>query len=150
MIEGLLLPDVDDTSAPFWEAAGRGELVVQACADCGRLRHPPRPMCPWCQSERHDWRPVSGRGTIWSFVVVHPPLFPAYAQFAPYNVIVVALEDEPNIRMIGNLVEAAGASINSVDEATIRIGESVRVVFERVSEDVTLPRWVRAEKASTT
>lgn len=142
--EGFLLPAPDDDSRPFWEATLRGELRVQACATCRKRRFPPRPMCPHCQSMASTWDPVSGRGTIWSFVVAHPPLLPAYAQFAPYNVIVVALDEDPTLRLVGNLVTAPGRPLNEVDPSTIRIGEPVQVVFDRVSDDVALPRWVRA------
>jgi uncharacterized OB-fold protein len=85
---------------------------------------------------------MSGRGTIWSFIVPHPPLLPAYQELAPYNVIVVALEEDPSIRFVGNLVTKPDGAINEIDPATIAIGDPVRVVFHRV-EDVTLPRWVR-------
>lgn len=104
---------------------------------------PPRPMCPRCRSLDVVWTPTSGRGTIWSFIVAHPPLLPAYAELAPYNVIVVALEEDPTIRFVGNLVASAGGPMNEIDPATIVIGDAVRVVFQRV-DDVTLPRWVRA------
>ncbi len=100
-------------------------------------------MCPRCRSLRASWHPTSGRGTIWSFVVPHPPLLPAYAALAPYNVIVVALDEDPSIRFVGNLLASPGGAINEVDPATITIGEPVRVVFQSV-DDVTLPRWIRA------
>ena len=74
--------------------------------------------------------------------VPHPPLLPAYTSLAPYNAIVVELDEDPSIRLVGNLVAAEDAPINSVDAATIEIGEPVRVVFQRVGE-VSLPRWVR-------
>jgi hypothetical protein len=86
---------------------------------------------------------MSGRGSVWSFVVAHPPLLPAYAEQAPYNVVVVALDDDPSIRLVGNLVARADGPIGEIDPATIRIGEPVEVVFDRVAEDVALPRWVR-------
>jgi uncharacterized OB-fold protein len=142
MESGLLLPDLDDDDAPFWAGAARGELLVQSCADCGRRRIPPRPMCPSCQSVRQEWKAVSGRGTIWSFAVPHPPLLPAYAALAPYNVITVALEEDPALRLVGNLVARPDGPINEVDPAGIAIGERVRVVFQQV-EDVHLPRWIR-------
>lgn len=139
-----LLPDLDDeTSAPFWAGTERGELLVQTCASCGHRRMPPRPMCPVCRSLEHTWEPTSGRATIWSFAIPHPPLLPAYAALAPYNVIVVALEEDPTIRFVGNLVARADGPINEIDPATIEIGEPVRVTFTRV-DDVTLPRWLRA------
>jgi len=141
---GFLLPDTDsEDSAPFWAGTARGELLVQACADCGRWRFPPRPMCPHCRSTATKWEAASGNATIWSYVVPHPPLLPAFAELAPYNVIVVALDDDPKIRMVGNLLATPDGPINEIDPATIEIGEPVRVVFQEL-EDVTFPRWVRA------
>ncbi len=105
---------------------------------------PPRPMCPYCRSLDHEWVASSGRGTIWSFTVPHPPLLPAYSELAPYNVIVVALEEEPTIRFVGNLLARAGGEINEIDPATIEIGEPVTVTYTQV-DDVTLPRWIRTE-----
>jgi uncharacterized OB-fold protein len=100
-------------------------------------------MCFACRSLRSEWKPTSGRGSIWSFVVAHPPLLPAYAELAPYNVITVALDEDPRLRLVGNLVASADGPINEIDPATIRIGEPVRVVFQQV-DDVFLPRWMRA------
>lgn len=143
MESGFLLPDLDDDDAgPFWQGTARGELLVQTCVACGQRRVPPRPMCPACRSLQHMWAPLSGRGAIWSFVVAHPPLLPAYQAFAPYNVITVALDEDPVLRLIGNLVARPDGPINEVDPATIRIGEPVRVVFQQV-DDVFLPRWMR-------
>ncbi|GIW42395.1 MAG: hypothetical protein KatS3mg076_2972 [Candidatus Binatia bacterium] len=145
METGFLLPDLEDPdSRPFWEGCARGELLVQVCADCGQRRMPPRPMCYVCRSLRQRWERVSGRGTIWSFVVAHPPLLPAYEKLAPYNVIVVSLVEDPKIRLVGNLVASPEGPINEVDPSTIRIGEPVRVVFQKV-DDVTFPRWMRDE-----
>ena len=144
MESGFLLPDIeDDDAGPFWSGTARGELLVQTCAACRHRRMPPRPMCPACRSLHHIWVPLSGRGTIWSFVVPHPPLLPAYQDLAPYNVITVALDEDPNLRVVGNLVTRPDGPINEVDPATICIGEPVRVVFQQV-EDVFLPRWMRA------
>jgi uncharacterized protein len=139
-----LLPDLGDpTAAPFWEGCARGELLVQACGSCGLKRMPPRPMCANCRSIEVRWEPTSGRGRIWSFVVPHPPLLPAFAAVAPYNAIIVELEEDPLIRFAGNLVTSADGEINEIDTATIVIGEPVRVVFHQI-DDVFLPRWTRA------
>jgi hypothetical protein len=135
----VLKPVTDADGAPFWEYAARGELRVQACADCGEPRFPPRPCCPHCQSFGCEWRPVSGRGRVWSYVVAHPPLLPDYAEQAPYNVVVVELEDAPRIRLVGNLVSRAGAALNSLDPGRIRIGGRVQAVFSD-----GLPQWVPA------
>jgi len=145
MIEGIPLPATDEPlDAPFWQAALRGELVIQRCASCGARRFPSRPMCPGCQSFEHIWQPMSGAGRIWSFVIPHPPLLPSFAKLAPYNVILVELADDPAIRMVGNLVTAAGAPINEVDPRRLAIGMPVRAVFDRVADDLALIRWVAA------
>ncbi|AOR33718.1 hypothetical protein BFF78_23995 [Streptomyces fodineus] len=134
----MLNPVTDTAGAPFWEYAARGELRVQACGDCHEPRFPPRPCCPHCQSFASEWRLTGGRGRIWSYVVPHPPLLPGYAEQAPYNVVVVELEDAPRIRLVGNLVTHAGAPLNSLDPQRLRIGARVQVVFG----DGGLPRWV--------
>jgi uncharacterized OB-fold protein len=143
MESGFLLPDPDDAdAAPFWQGTARGELLVQTCARCGHRRMPPRPMCFVCRSLEDTWQKLSGLGTIWSFVVAHPPLLPAYQQLAPYNVIAVALDDDPRIRLVGNLVARPDGAINEIDPSTIHIGDAVRVVFQAV-DDIFLPRWMR-------
>ena len=139
----FLLPDVGcPDAAPFWEGTARGELLGQSCAVCGQRRIPPRPMCFACRSMRHEWTALSGRATVWSFVIAHPPLLPAYAELAPYNVITVSLEEDANLRLVGNLVASPNGPINEIDPSSIRIGEAVRVVFQQVC-DVYLPRWMR-------
>ncbi|WP_167159156.1 MULTISPECIES: Zn-ribbon domain-containing OB-fold protein [Streptomyces] len=139
----MLSPVVDDDGAPFWEYAARGELRVQACAapDCGRLRFPPRPCCPHCQSFDSEWRRVSGRGRIWSYVFPHPPLLPDYAAQAPYNAVVVELAEDPLIRLVGNVVAAPDAALDSVEPSRLRIGARVQVAFTEV-DGVTVPRWL--------
>ncbi|UIX33244.1 Zn-ribbon domain-containing OB-fold protein [Streptomyces sp. GQFP] len=134
----MLTPVVDEDGAPFWEYAAQGELRVQTCADCAEPRFPPRPCCPHCQSFASEWRQVSGRGRIWSYVVPHPPLLPDYAELAPYNVIVVELADAPRIRLVGNLVTGPDAPLNSLPPDRIRIGARVQVVFSSAG----LPQWI--------
>ncbi len=144
MSDDRLLPPIGEENAPFWEGALRGELRVQRCPDTGRLIFPPRLRSPYGARRTPEWIAVSGRGTVWSIAIPYPPLLPQFADLAPYNVILVALDEDPTIRLIGNLVSEAGASIASIDPHAIVIGESVRVVFEPVSEAIHLPRWVRA------
>jgi uncharacterized OB-fold protein len=139
---GPLLPPLDAESRPFFEGALRGELRVQRCPATGRLLFPPRARSPWAPRSVPEWVAVSGRGAIWSFVVAHPPLLPWYAERAPYNVIAVALEEDARVRLVGNLVARAGGPIGEIDPAAIRIGAPVRVVFERLGDEIALPRWV--------
>jgi hypothetical protein len=141
---GPLLPPLAPENAPFFEGCRRGELRVQQCPDTGRLIFPPRARSPFGRRREPAWTPVSGRGTIWSFAVPHPPLLPPFADLAPYNVIVVALDEDPRVRLVGNLVARAGGALSELDPRAIRIGDAVRVVFERIYDEIHLPRWVLA------
>jgi hypothetical protein len=90
---------------------------------------------------------MSGRGTVWSYVVPHPPLLAPYSDLAPYNVIVVSLDEDPNIRFVGNLVSGPESALNEIDPESIRIGEPGVVVFKKFvradGSEQTLPFWAR-------
>lgn len=128
------VPYPDEDSEEFWSAAARHELALQKCAACGRFRFPPRPMCPRCRSMESAWERASGRGRVWSWVVAHPPVLPAFAERVPFNVAVIQLEE--GVRMIGNLLDCANEDI--------REGMPVRVTFEDVEEGIALPQWTPA------
>ena len=140
-MEGLLRPQVDEDGLPFWEAANRGELSIQCCGNCGRLRFPPRPLCPNCASFDCRWTVVSGRGEVWSYVVAHPPLIAWYASYAPYLVVLVALEEDSQVRLIGNVVSQRDAPINELDSGLVWIGMPVQAVFPQITPEFVLPRW---------
>jgi uncharacterized OB-fold protein len=127
-------PQPDDDARPFWDYTRTGELRVQRCAACGALRHPPRPMCARCHSLDVEWAPVSGRGTVFSYVVTHQPVHPALADRVPFATVLVELEEGP--RLTSNLVD--------VPPGEITIGMPVEVVFERLDDEVTLPLFRRA------
>ena len=138
----LLLPPLVPENEPFFEGTRMGELRVQRCVDTGRLIFPPRATSPWGGHAAPDWVVVSGRGTIWSVVIPHPPLLPQFGDVAPYNVIVVELDEDPTIRLVGNLVREAGAPLDSIPPHSVEIGARVRVVFDAVTDEIHLPRWV--------
>ncbi|HLI74217.1 MAG TPA: OB-fold domain-containing protein [Acidimicrobiales bacterium] len=146
-VEGYLLPAVDPESEFFWLGARAGELRIQVCDNCGKLRHPPRPMCPSCRSTARSWKPMSGRGTVWSYVIPHPPLLKPYADIAPYNVVVVTLDEDPHLRLVGNLVPGPDGELNDIDPYSIEIGEPVEVAFKWYrradGSEEALPMWVR-------
>jgi uncharacterized OB-fold protein len=125
------LPAITEDGAPYWEGCRAGELRAQRCAGCGRLRWPPSVVCPHCLGEEAAWVALSGRGTVYSFIVVHRPQHPAFFADAPYNVAIVELEEGP--RLHTNVVECAPEAL--------RVGMPVEVVFERVNDEVTLPKF---------
>ena len=88
----------------FWDGVNDGKLLFQCCSECGTLRNPPGPMCPACGSLRHEWARASGRARLVSWVVVHPPVLPAWKDRVPYPVVLV--ECEEGVRTIGGLAGA--------------------------------------------
>ncbi len=92
-------PAAEGLSAPFWEGTQRGELVIQACADCGALRHYPQYLCPYCHSDVHDWQTVAGRGEVHSWTVSHHAFHPAFAAEVPYALVTVDLD--AGVRLLG-------------------------------------------------
>lgn len=141
MLESSLHPHIDELNAPFWEGCKRGVLCIQQCPQTHRLMFPPRPVNSWCPGVAPIWTEVSGRGSIWSVIEPHPPLMLDFTELAPYNAIVVALEEDPAIRLVGNLVPAAGEPINAIPYEDIEIGAAVTVVFDSISDEIRLPRW---------
>lgn len=125
------LPRPSEDSAPYWEAAHRGELRMQKCLDCGHVRFPPAILCARCLSEKAEWVRLSGRGTVYSWIVVHQSQHPAFNSDTPYNVAIVELEEGP--RLHTNIVGCAN------DEITI--GMPVEAVFDKVSDDTSLVRF---------
>ncbi|MCU1463670.1 MAG: hypothetical protein JWO37_3745 [Acidimicrobiales bacterium] len=108
---------VTDDSAVFWDAAAEHRLVAQRCAGCGVLRHPPRPMCPHCHSLEVEAAELSGRGTLYSYAVLHHPQHPAF----DYPVLAALVDLDEGIRLVTNLVD--------VDPAGIEIGMRVEATF---------------------
>lgn len=90
-------PTITALTAPFWEAANQGRLILQNCEDCGRAIFYPRPICPHCWSARLGWRDAKGTGTLRSWSTVHRPGHPAWQPVAPYTVGVVALSEGPTM-----------------------------------------------------
>jgi hypothetical protein len=133
MIPARPLPQPDEWSREFWDACRKERLVMQRCKSCGRFRYTPGPMCARCRSFEREYVAVSGRGTIYSWIVVHPPVMPAFADRVPLAVVLVELEEDPELRMVGNLFDCAPERIT--------FGMPVEVTFEKVADDVTLPQW---------
>ena len=125
------LPQVSPEMGPFFEAAHRHQLVVQRCAGCGALRFPARSICSACLSREATWVPVSGRGTVFSFAIMHQAVHPGFAAETPYAVVVIQLDEGP--RLLSNLVDCPPADVC--------IGRPVEVVFDDVTPEVTLPKF---------
>jgi hypothetical protein len=91
-------------------------------------------MCPSCGAADHEWVEVSGRGTVFSFVVMHRVYHPAFAGKVPYVVAVIELEEGP--RLLSNVV--------GISPHEVRCDMPVRVTFEERRGDKTIPQFVPA------
>jgi len=129
------IPAITPELQPFFAAAKRHELAVQRCRQCGAYRFPAREICSGCLSRDAEWVTVSGEGEIFSYNVMHQVYHPGFADEVPYAVVVVKLKE--GAKMTSNLL--------GVPPHDIRIGLPVRVVFEDINEEVTLPKFVPAQ-----
>ncbi|MFD8814497.1 bifunctional MaoC family dehydratase N-terminal/OB-fold nucleic acid binding domain-containing protein [Streptomyces sp. NPDC059627] len=129
-------PVVNRDNAGFWEGVAEERLLIQRCADCGTLRHPWLPGCNACGSLDWDTVESCGEGTVWSYVVMHHPPFPAFAP--PYAVGLIELAE--GVRMVSSVV--------GVPYDKVRIGLPVRVEFRRYEDEagaLTLPVFRAAD-----
>lgn len=131
-----LAPVTDPLSAPFWDAARRGRLVIQRCTACGELRWPPLVGCPECRSRDATWDEVSPSGTIWSFVIYHRAFAAELKDQIPYTVAMVHLDDGPYL--VGRFEADTGRKP--------AIGDRVTAAFTE-TDGVPAVRW-RAEDAT--
>lgn len=122
-------PGISDDNRFFWEGARAGKLMIQRCKSCGDLHHPPGPVCPQCHSFDWDTVQASGKGTVYSFVVMHYPEVPPFDHPNPIGLI----ELEEGTRLIAQLVGVAPGEV--------RIGQPVQVEFNTFDGDLTLPQF---------
>jgi uncharacterized OB-fold protein len=115
-----LAPSPTAESHAFWTGGQRGELLISHCRGCGHFFHPPGPACWRCRSTDVAPAPVSGFATVAAYTVNRQNWIPGFEP--PYVVATVELEDEPDVRLITNVVGVP------VDE--VRVGMRVEVFFE--------------------
>jgi uncharacterized OB-fold protein len=127
------VPVPDDLSRPFWDAAKERRIVIQRCGACGYYNHPPRRFCDACLAQDLRFEPVSGRGVVYSFTVMHQRDVAGFEEDAPFINLVVELAEQPNLLMVSNLPIA--------ERARVRIGLAVEVDFEDRGEDVVVPQF---------
>lgn len=127
------LPKLDTLNRPFWAAAKEGKLLLQHCPSCGDVRFPPGPVCPKCLEGDQDWIESSGKGVLESWIDMHRAYWDGFKDDLPYRVCLVRLEEGPVV--VSSLVDKTD---------NLRMGAPVKVVFDAVTEEVTLPRFTLA------
>jgi hypothetical protein len=134
-VTGRPLPVPDESSAPFWSAAAEHILTVARCGQCGQFTMPPDVACPHCHTSdpRFEFTPVSGRGTVRSWTVVRQAFLPGFGDDLPFVLVDVELVEQPELRLIGRLLDGVGADLH--------IGDAVVVGFEDLAPDVAVPAF---------
>ena len=150
----VLIDDLDKDNQTFYRYCGQNELRVQECLDCRLKRLPPTSACPFCASERMEWRQVGGRGTVYSYGEVHHAIQGAFRSHLPYHLLLVELDEQKDIpnpydglRLQGNLAELDGSLATKETVKKVGIGTRVKVTFKQMGDEIAMPLWVIDQEA---
>lgn len=125
------LPIITEENRHFWEGCQQGKLLLQQCDQCYQYQFYPRLYCMHCDSDTLHWVETSGHGIIYSYTIVHQNKSPEFVHDTPYNVAIVQLNEGP--RLLSNIVD--------VEATELKVDLPVMVIFDRVNETITLPRF---------
>jgi uncharacterized OB-fold protein len=128
------LPVLEGHAGEFYGFCRQRELRFQRCTQCRAWRHVPREMCAGCGSLEWEWARASGRGSVFSWTVVDRALHPAFREDTPYAPAVIEMEE--GVRLLSQVVDCPPGALE--------IGMPVEVVFDDVTDEVTLPRFRRS------
>jgi uncharacterized OB-fold protein len=140
VLPGQPLPVPSPLTQPFWDGCRKHRLSLQRCCDCRKFRFYPTAGCPHCASPDARWETVSGRGAVYSWIVVDRTHDPYWRTRVPYVCAIVELREQKGLFMPGLLV--------GVDPSEVRAAMAVEIVFEDVTPAVSLPRWRKEESAA--
>ncbi|GAB3860145.1 hypothetical protein GCM10028801_22450 [Nocardioides maradonensis] len=129
-MSGPVRPVVNRDNAYFFEGTAIGELRIQTCNACGVLRHPPGPACPECGAFDRGHVVAAGTGTVFSYLVHHAPQVPG--KVLPLTIALVDLDE--GVRMVAEMT------------GPVEIGDRVRVGWNRIDDELTLPLWSRVDE----
>ncbi len=124
-----LVPSPTPETQPYWDGLRESRLRLQACADCGKVRHYPRPVCDACWSMSARWIDASGRGTVHSWTITHYAFHPGFKGDLPYILLTVDLPE--GVRM--------NAQARGIEASALRVGLPIKLAFDAVTADLTLP-----------
>jgi len=125
------LPTITEEGKPYWEGCKRHEFLLQRCNDCNKFQFPHRTICSHCSSFNVKSVRGSGKGVVYSFTTVYRPPTGGFELDVPYTVAIIELDEGP--RMMSNVV--------GCKPEDVRIGMRVGVIFEDVTEEITLPKF---------
>ncbi len=130
-------PYITMDAVPYWQAVKEGRLMFQRCRGCRSAVWQPRALCPYCLGTDLQWEQSQGRGTVYSFSTIYHPPLAIWKSKVPYTVGVVHMEED--YYLFSEIV---------AKPEQIHIGAPVTVFFERVDDEVTLPKF-RVQESRT-
>jgi uncharacterized OB-fold protein len=128
------IPEITTTSKPFWDGAKKHQLMVYKCLNCGAC-YSPLTDCMCCNKPEMEWIPASGKGKIYTFITYHTAYNLKWKNHVPYNVAWIELDEGPI--MMSNVVGCKNEDIY--------INMPVKVIFDDINDEVTLPKFTRTE-----
>jgi uncharacterized protein len=128
-------PVTDDLTKPFWDATAQNKLMAAKCTHCGTCQLLPAPFCYACQHREYEWIELPGTGTIYTYTVVRHPLMPQLKAIVPYASGVIELDGTQGAgaRIMANIIDC--------DVEKLSIGDKVKVVFDKINDELTVPRF---------
>ena len=129
------VPAPNDTTAPFWEAAADHVLTLARCGECATLTLPPEPVCTACGGTEREitFEPVGGSGVIRSWTIVRRSFLPGFDDDVPFVLVDVALDAQPDVRLIGRLLDGV--------DAPLALELAVELAWDDIADDVSLPAF---------
>jgi uncharacterized OB-fold protein len=125
------LPQPTPWSKPFWDGCKKHELLIQKCQDCQKAIFYPKMFCPQCLSSNLQWIKASGRGKIYSYMAVYSYQPTEFEGNVPYVVAIIDLEE--GVRLMSNII--------GCPPEKVKCDMKVKVVFDDVTESITLPKF---------
>ncbi len=126
------IPMITPENERYWQGCKQHELWMRACPECGPYFYP-RDLCPQCGRRDVEWRQMSGRGTLYTYAIVHRAPMPGFRGDVPFITAIVELEEGP--RMMTNLIGI------EPDPERIKVGMPVEVSFEDITDEISLPKF---------
>lgn len=127
-------PVPDELTQPFWDAAQESRLAIQRCGGCEVFHHPPVRQCPRCDSNELRYEAVSGKGVVYTHIVIHDTRITSLEPVVPFVVGFVDLVEQPGLRLTCNFT--------GTDVGEIRIGRGATVTFLPLDDGMALPDFV--------
>jgi uncharacterized OB-fold protein len=150
----VAIDDLDKENREFFKHCANHDFHLQACDDCSMLRYPPTTACPYCASPNSTWKPVEGKGTLYSYGEIHHAIQPVFRQHSPYLLLLVELDtqrgkpgEHDGLRITGNLATADGELADDTLVRSVGIGSRLKMTFKDAGDDIAIPLWCIDEDA---